>query len=71
MKPNYHPRQGYEPSKHLVVGKSYRLKYDAELLKRDDVVEIFSIERGANPILYSCYCPDKDIFEHLTEDVFK
>lgn len=71
MKTNYHTRQGYEPSKHLIPSNSYRLKYDAEILKRDDVVDIFSIERGSNPVLYACYCPDKDVTELVTEDVFR
>lgn len=53
-------------------GKDYRLKYDAVILKRDDVVSIFSIERGLEHFpLYAGYCADKDTWELLLEDVFK
>jgi hypothetical protein len=53
-------------------GNDYRLKYDAVILKRDDVVSIFSIERGIpDQPLYAGYCADKDTWELLLGDVFK
>jgi hypothetical protein len=52
-------------------GNEYRLKYDAEILKRDDVVSIFSIERGLKEPLYAGFCYDKYVFELLTIHSFK
>jgi hypothetical protein len=54
----------------LKPGKDYRLKYDAKLLKRDDVVSIFSVERGLKEPLYAGYCAEKDVWEQLTEYSF-
>lgn len=70
MKTNHHTRQGPEPSKHLTPGNSYRVKFDSLILKRNDIVEIFSIERGTVIPLYSCYCPEMDVWEQVTEDIF-
>ena len=49
----------------LKPGSSYRVKYDGDNIKRDDVVTIFSIERGSLTPLFGCYCPDRDVWEFL------
>jgi hypothetical protein len=58
-------------NKILAPGKSFRLKYDCNVLKRDDVVVIFSIERGLPYPLYAVYCADKDCWEQITENDLK
>jgi len=58
-------------SKQLLPGKSFRLKYDCSILKRDDIVEIFSVERGLSSPWFACYCIDKDAWEYLMEDSLK
>lgn len=59
-------------NKIIKPGNDYRLKYDAIILKRDDVVSIFSIERGLpDQPMYGGYCADKDTWELLLEDSFK
>jgi len=53
-------------------GNNYRLKYDAVILKRDDVVSVFSIERGIpDQPLYGGYCHEKETWEFLLGDYFK
>lgn len=54
----------------LITGNSYRVKYDGDLIKRDDVVQIFTIERGSLVPLYGCYCPDRDVWEFLDSSNF-
>lgn len=71
MTTKHHTRKGYEPSKYLIPGNSYRLKYDSIILKRDDTIDIFSIERGLKDFpLYACYCSDRDTWEYLDEGAF-
>lgn len=41
------------------------VRSDGEKLKRWDVAVVFSVERGADPILYGCYCEAKDLWEFL------
>jgi len=53
--------------KFLKPGNSYRLKYDAEILKRNDIIDIFSIERGSKEPLYAGYCYEKEVWEYFTE----
>lgn len=54
----------------LKPGNSYRVKYDGQQLKRDDVIDIFCIERGSLVLLYGCYCPDKNVWEYLDSSNF-
>lgn len=49
----------------ILPGNSYRVKYDGDNIKRDDVVTIFAIERGALVPLYGCYCSYRDVWEFL------
>ncbi len=54
----------------LKPGNSYRVKYDGDNIKREDVVTIFSIERGSLVPLYGCYCSDRDVWEFLDSSNF-
>ncbi len=54
----------------LIPGNSYRVKYDGDNIKRDDVVTIFAIERGSLVPLYGCYCSDRDVWEFLDSTNF-
>jgi hypothetical protein len=54
----------------LKPGNSYRVKYDGDNIKREDVVTIFAIERGSLVPLYGCYCSDRDVWEFLDSTNF-
>jgi hypothetical protein len=54
----------------LKPGNSYRVKYDGDNIKREDVVTIFSIERGSLVPLYGCYCSGRDVWEFLDSTNF-
>lgn len=54
----------------LLPGNYYRVKYDGDNIKRDDIVAIFSIERGLITPLYGCYCQERDVWEFMKSTNF-